>query len=414
MPSFSASDLRARVHSGFSAFELRKLLSSWGATPEETEGDSTALAHRVVRLGYKRFGLGELVHKLRAEKPLLEWPDPGSEPDERWAGPPSLTGAAAAGFTATPAPPEVAADVTVQMSERTLAETLGAAPIPAAEPAPPTVAPTLSMEAVSPWTEGPWSARGPRASAPPPSSRSQEGPPSRGLVFAEPEYFRRANAPSKPPSRAPLFIAIGAAVVAVAGVAFGAGWLIQARRGEGSAPAASAATGAPVEPRGHGPAGRAADLFDDGLRRVAETCGLDVTGTPTPEVFALAQEACGRDETLRMERAEAKRRRAGRDALDSPALDPPPRRFPQDDPPLPARQPTPPRLPAHDADFRAAPPPAPKQAPAPSCSAKCSAARDECSAGCGAEPNDASLYGAYQSCTSRCMTQETRCRRNCF
>jgi hypothetical protein len=148
MGGYDESDLRLRVQASFSLPEMRRLLLGWGATPEEAEGDARELSLRVVRLGVKRFGAGELVHKLKADKPLTEWPDPAAEADERWA----------------PQPPAPSFDV----GETTVVD------LPPAmdEPQPPSAP----------------------ASAPKPA---QAGPRSNPMVFLSPEELRRRDAPRR-------------------------------------------------------------------------------------------------------------------------------------------------------------------------------------------------------------------------
>src|SRR5688500_4609090 len=90
MTADATSELRLRLQAALSLSEMRRLLTSWGADPAEVEGDAATLAHRVVRLGDKSFGRAELVRRLRAEKPLVEWPDVAEDDAAKWAGEPTL------------------------------------------------------------------------------------------------------------------------------------------------------------------------------------------------------------------------------------------------------------------------------------------------------------------------------------
>lgn len=366
-----SSDLRFRVQTSFSSAELRKLLGDWGAPTSELEADVATLAHQVVRIGGKRFGAGELLRRLKLEKPLVEWPDI-PEDDPRWAGPISLP---------TPPPPEVAAadptHVAPDAGEVRVAPAEAAAPAPEAAPPPP---------------------EPPSVEAPPASLRQ---PPSSRVGG-----FRLEPEPPAPRAGVDPRILYGAVagMVLLAALAFGAGLLW--RRGPSTSPPSATAEG---PARGAGPAGRAADLFDASLVRVADACQIDVAGTPNNEVFQLALEACGRDEVDKL------RRRRERELAERvrPQPDDEPRRPPQllpDDDPAPSAQPSATQRP-REVD------PAPKSAPLPaaksSCTTSCNRVRAECSSGCGAEPSDASRYDAWQTCASKCVAAESRCRLGC-
>lgn len=351
--SFDANDLRLRVQSCFSLGEMRRLLLGWGASPADTEGDAGSLAQRVVRLGLKELGENELVRKLRAEKPLAEWPDPTETGDERWAGPASRTFAETK-MEGTPA-------------------TLDAAEAPA---------PSVAV---------------PR----PPSARPA------GLVFLDIDDMRRREAPNR---RWGLVAAAVAAGVLVVGGAFAAGLLLRSPS-EQAAVAPSASEGAAV--RSNGPGGKAATLLDAKLRQVAALCDLPEEPTPSVGVLMLAQEACGRDEITRQERARQRKRAEELGEAPDPAPYPDP--VPDEPPPdaVPARDRLPPGV-----RFIPKPPAPPKVDPPPkkttSCPDKCKRLRSECARSCGPEPSDASLYGAYASCTGRCVSQESQCRRSCL
>ncbi|MBK8939153.1 MAG: hypothetical protein IPM79_16375 [Polyangiaceae bacterium] len=353
MGGYDESDLRLRVQASFSLPEMRRLLLGWGATPEEAEGDARELSLRVVRLGVKRFGAGELVHKLKADKPLTEWPDPAAEADERWA----------------PQPPAPSFDV----GETTVVD------LPPAmdEPQPPSAP----------------------ASAPKPPP---PGPRSNPMVFLSPEELRRRDAPRRGWSPA----LVGVSALLLVGCVVAAGTMISRSRDSSAAAA--------VAPGPTGPAVKAASVLDDGLRRVAEGCAIDVPGQPSLEVFALAQEACGREETQAWAR---KKQREQERALTGDEPDPPSTPFRSSTPTPPVQD----RLPLK---MQAGPTGAPKAGSTPgqaapkapaggSCVSRCSRTRSECDKSCGREPTDATQYGPFQACASRCVSAETRCRREC-
>lgn len=434
---FDSNDLRVRVQSSFSTGEMKRLLMGWGASPEELEGDANSLATRVVRVGFRRFGLAELMHKLRGEKPLTEWPDPSSEPDERWAGPPSRALSQPLQPTLMDVPvgdekwmglspksaPVEAAPVSQQPSSRApfaltvhnpepevVLPDLGSEPT-GSTPSPPVIEAPVSQAAPS----APVSVPSPVAA--PPSSRQ---PQSRGLIFSDFEAMRAANSPRPQPGGVSYrTLAIAGGLVLLLGLlAFGAGLLWQARRGSRIIAAPSIPDRVNAEGRGRGPAGRAADLMDTSLLRVADLCGLTVTGTPSTEIFALSQAACSREEVQREKRSEERKRARRTLGIDDTDFDPtPPSRIPADDiddaidEPPPPRRPVP--RPVGDDPAPAKRNPASVQAP-PSCTAKCQSARSDCDASCGREPADASMYNRFQACTGACISQETRCRRACL
>lgn len=385
MGGFDESDVKLRVQASFSLPELRRLVLGWGATPEEAEGDGGALAQRAVRLGLRRFGPDELLRRLRAEKPLTEWPDPAAEEDERWAPRPPAPSLEEGEATSVDLVPPIAADPPADLQAATPAQP---------EPTPPDLA---RPEAAPPsWREP----------APAPRSTRLGGEaPSNPLVFLEPEALRRRDAPRRRWG----LLAIGAGALLLLGCAVAAGtWLTRGRQEGAATPT----------PGPQGPAVRAAGVLDEGLRRVAEGCAIDVAGQPSIEVFALAQEACGREEAQiwsRKKQRERERAVAGNDEPD-PAAQP----FRYSTPPVPIQDRLPlklqqaPAAPAGKPGPGKAEPVAPKLPPASgSCTSRCQRTRGECDKSCGKEPSDASQYGPFQACASRCVSAETRCRREC-
>ncbi len=376
MAAFDPTDLRLRVQAGMSGPELRRLLTGWGATPDElAASDASTLAHHVVRVGAKRFGPAELIRRLSVEKPLVEWPEL-PEAEERWAGPVSLPGL-------TPPPAAAAA------SEDTVVD----------RPLPPRPADEVEhAEADAPSASTPASTG---SSAP---SASNGGPASaRGELFyltpPAQDGARRGVDPR-------LVIAGLAGLSLLVVLAFVAG-LLWRRPPETPAPLASTSADAadPVPAaRRPGLAGRAADVIDQRLLQVAEACALSVNGVPTREVFELAQEACGRDEVEKRRRAREREAALGLRSYDADTTPRAPLPLPVDDEP-----PPPPRRPD-----RGPAPTKPTKAEPPSCKQACGRVRSECAEACGPEPTDASQYDRYQSCNGRCIVRETRCRGSCF
>ncbi|NUO52948.1 MAG: hypothetical protein HOV80_29225, partial [Polyangiaceae bacterium] len=330
-------ELRLRVQSGFSAGEIRRLLEAWGAAPEELEGDVGTLAHHLVRIGDKRFGVPEMARRFRAEKPLLEWPEEDWGSD-KWAGKgPGID--VETTIVDVPVPPE-----------KTVIE---AVPEEAAPPA-----------------EEPESIKAPESvKAPPPPSTKNP------MIFLEPEAMR-----AKPARQGidPKWLAIGGgALVVVVGLAFVAG--LAWRRDDAAPEAAPQAK--PDGPTLMG--ARAAGFLDQSLLSVAALCELDVDGAPTREVLIVAQESCG------PQKPGPSRRRPELGDEPAPRPDEPTRVRPRAAPePEPKRNDNPAPAPAAGGGKG-------------SCTKSCMRVQDECLGACGDEPKDAKLYDAFQQCTSK-------------
>ncbi len=349
----STRELRLLVQTSFSTGELRRLLQTWGAEAEELDGDATTLAHRLVRLGEKRFGTSEMTRRLRAEKPLLEWPEENAGSD-RWAGPaPGID--VDETVVETPAVPETVLELT------------------------PPPAPT-QIEQEPPQSAPPVSKTPPRSTANP-------------MVFLEPEALRQ-----KPARQGidPKWVAIaGGGILAVVGLAFVAGL---AWRTADAPPEPTAGAPGPTSVLGT----RAAAFFDKSLLSVAQLCELDVEGAPTVEVLGVAQEACGppKPGAARRERPE----------LD---YEPSDRREPRDPRTDPGRPEPRPDAPPRTEKKAAAGGDAAGGGGRGACTKTCMRVQDECIGACGKEPKDASLYDKYQACTSKCYTSSARCRTSC-
>lgn len=347
----SARELGLRVQAAFSVGEIRRLLEAWGATPEELDGDGQMLAHRLVSLGRKRFGAGEMTRRFRAEKPLIEWPEDDAE-SARWAGRPS-------GID----PETTVADVAAPAAD---------------EPSTPADEPSDLADEPSTLADEP------SAPADEPSEKIGPPPPTSGnpMVFLEPEAMRAR--PAVAPTRTLALGGVG--LLALTALAFAAG--LAWNRGDEPKEA-------PAEPSSI-LAQHAAATLDERLLSVASLCELDVAGRPTREVLEVAQEICGDDG------GKAPRRRSRRPELD---VEPrPPRDEPADVRP-PRSRPEP----------ATRPEPAPRDQPAGrgSCTKSCMRVQDECVTACGPEPADASLYDGYLACTGKCITASSRCRTSC-
>jgi hypothetical protein len=249
--SFDPTDLRLRVRSAFTLAELRRLLAGLGESEESVSAEgSTELAHRVVRVGAKQLGPRELLVRLRAEKPLFEWPELDDQ-DERWAGPMSLR-------MESPVTTEGEALEPSDTLVMTTPETAGGVSAP----------------------EAPGETDGPAAA-----------PPSLRFASVEPEPVRRG--------RWPWVAAIGGLVVGLGGIAFGVGtWM---GRGRVETPTASEPA-VQRAPRKGTPAGRAMTLFDKALTSVGLVCDVNVDGALTVEILEMSLEACGRDEVEKLRR----------------------------------------------------------------------------------------------------------------
>lgn len=322
---------------------------------------TTELAHQLVRVGAKTLGLQELLVRLRAEKPLFEWPVLDDH-DERWAGPMSLR--------MDPAPPSTAE-------------------VPPSD--------TLVMGAPSDSSLGDLT-----APEEPPPEAPLGGASREGALPEEPPSSRSVvSEPAAPPSTRWLaFAAIAGLVVGLAGVAFAVGTWVGRGRQE---PVANEPT-VQRAPRTRTPAGRASTLLDKALTAVGLVCDVNVDGELSVEILEMSLEACGRDEVDKL------RRQREREALEDRLEDVRPR-MPD---PASTSAPQRPRGGA-PADRTDAPDPrgGGAAAPRPSCRQSCAAGRSSCQADCGKEPSDAARYGPYQTCISHCVADESRCRLGC-
>jgi hypothetical protein len=383
------AELRLRVEGSFTGTELRQLAQKWGLVPEPTwDRSPTHLVRGLVAQADRMFGSAELVRRLRAERPLVEWPDFESDEAAKWGPRAPVSPAVSEEATLVGAPPEAAPDPTLAdlgelelpEADATVVEDEGREPPVALEPGPPPSAradaPVPSQRAAAP---------SPAPDAGPPSSAAR--PPTSRAPF--PGTFQDAGA-SSPRAREGIdpkvLVVVAGLMLALAVVAFGAG-LFWSRRGPSTeAPKAGAA------PRPNAVASRASSVLDAALLGVATRCEVDVDGAPGAEILATAQEGCGRATR------EAKRRALNDRATPAPL-----------DPSLPR-----PRADANDDDRRPSRPSTGGGAPErPTCLSRCAGVKGDCMSACGEEPSDASKFDVWQACSGRCLASESRCRLSC-
>ncbi|MFO0548582.1 MAG: hypothetical protein U0271_09355 [Polyangiaceae bacterium] len=439
MSGVDLNDLRFRVQASFSGADLRRLLETWGATQQELAGDPSALALSVVRVGVRHFGADELVRKLRSEKPLVEWPELAAADDSRWAG-----GALSARQPIAPTVDDLpearaiaaGADGTAGAAQ-TFTSTRAAGPLEGAmvdpstqTPPPPSSSsgnfaseiarsarrrptfdglPAATLQGIGPSAQGTPAPNevAPAPTPPPvaPLSTKPKTAPQPGLLFLEPSAM---TAKPQSESKTGLVLVIAGCALVLVVVAFGAGLYLSKRS---SANASAAAPSASVNEI----ALSASFVLADSLMHVADTCGLDVSGTPTREVLLLAQQACGRDEAERLRRKREKELAQLGIPPDERDQPPPPKIDATAEPTIdPRPQPTGKRT----ATPRPTPDPRPTSTattqPKPSgkC-ASCGREKNACVAACGKEPTEASLYQAFMNCNSKCFTAEAQCKLAC-
>src|SRR5258708_29976869 len=83
-------ELRLRIEGAFSVAQMCELADKWNLDRDPRwEKSGTDAAHGLLRSAEKRFGLLELVRRLRIERPLFEWPDLDEDALAEWGPPPS-------------------------------------------------------------------------------------------------------------------------------------------------------------------------------------------------------------------------------------------------------------------------------------------------------------------------------------
>jgi hypothetical protein len=237
-PAQHRGELRLRMEAAFSAPQLRELATRWGLEMSAGWDRSTAdAAHGLLREAEKRFGLLDVVRRLKRERPLVEWPDVDDAALAEW-GPPSSHAASA-----------------LAKEDATLVD---AAPPTAEAPEDASIEAPVSKKA-------------------PPSAPLAPFP---GTVVPAP--------PRQPGIDPKILIGVAAAMLLVTGLAFGAGILLSNRK-----EAAKTASSSTEGPRRPGPARMAAAIFESALGEVAERCEVEVDGPLTRDVLEFVQKDCG-------------------------------------------------------------------------------------------------------------------------
>lgn len=348
-PGVNRAELRTLVQGAFSAQRIIELGTAWGLAPPPEWARSATEAAH----GLVRDG----EKKLGIQECLRRLR--AAEPLIEW---PNVDDDASAEW----GPPSArAADPETTVVATPDAIRAAAAPAPTVDGAPASVAPSSSASA-------------------PPSKAERPAPmlPFPGTEATEP---RRNGIDPK------IVLAIGGVVLAIAVVAFGAGLLWSRGSASSGASAASASSSARI-----GPALLAAGLLEHHVVDVASRCSVPYEEGSSRDVLGMAIVLCDR-KTL---------------PDDEPPPPEPVRKKPyadlavEDDP--------------EDVRLKKRPPPTdvrdtPRPAPVPGggCLKSCRSTKSSCLSACGQEPNDASQYEAYASCTGKCVSAESRCRLGC-
>lgn len=372
MPEAEAAtlaELRRRMQGSFSPGELRDLGVALGLCHVESWDRGAESAIRdIVRRAHDGPGLGVLLDRLRLDRPLVEWPEPPSiraaepgpaQPADESRGQPSATSAS---YAPAPIP---------DLDGPTIVDPYAGPAHPAALPAEPVAGAIASSDTAQTSLVG----------APRPAATS-EGTDAPSSATSPPASWPLQNLrePDKKPGLDTRILAIAIACVALAVAVAFAGGMVFSRRG---APPSVAQGG-----RAETLAGHAANVMDGAIVEVARGCGLLVEGPPDRSVLKRAQASCGHPVNV------AGRPGGGYDPAD---IDPP-------------------KLDVAPASPRPKPITGPAETPAPPtdlCRAACKSERRTCKSACGAEPQDASAFEAFQQCHSKCLGAESTCRQRC-
>ncbi|WP_437973529.1 hypothetical protein WMF11_32495 [Sorangium sp. So ce295] len=358
----SAAEIRGRITACFSLVELRRFAEELGVPDIPWERGIQGAAYELVRRFEQRRELGPLVERLRAARPLVEWPD-------------------------TPTVPSAAS------SEPAHTDIPRPAPLPnlspMVAPSPPLEAATLAPPSIVP------TPRTPNVTAPQPANAR---PPGAAGPAQLPAGSPRAGAPARQPRRIDPRLALAAlGLVAVSLiVAFLIGRASSAPGDDaarGSAASASAAQkGAPPPAaRPDGVASRAAAAIDHRIESLARAC--EIPPGSAEDVMRRAFERCGPSPAS-----------AGHRTTPAQRSDPPAAQAPG-------------ALPASPG---AGPRPAAATGLAPAggnagCVGACERRHQACRATqCGKEPTQSTQYQRYQGCLSDCLEQASKCRLGCL
>lgn len=412
---------------------------AWSNSPQDASRD---ICRHFERSGALAF----LVEALVSAKPLVEWPEPLPAPAALPlplalppAPPPSAAPAPASASSpaalfpaptlvgpgpalppahtifaqpsphavASPAPAEPAASETsdrptpiAAVSAANILATASAGFAPATMPRPGEApAPSATAADVVPASAAvvPASADVVSASAAGPTIPDPHAPPaSLRPAAAWPGTARPASkaAPAQKSLDPRILLGAGAAVlIAAVAVAFLVG-----RASSAAEPASGGATATPL-PTDHAPiAALAAGALSDSLQRVAKACQIEVASLRGRSLFEVAYRRCGPPPPPTSDPRAILAPYAPLPADDD------------DDPPAPAdsKKPRPNRLQKADTGPSNPPPVA-----GTNCLAGCSKDHRSCTAKCGAEPKQSSLYDAYQSCLGGCLKAASRCKMAC-
>ncbi|WP_437522734.1 hypothetical protein WME79_32240 [Sorangium sp. So ce726] len=350
----SAAEIRGRITACFSLAELRRFAEELGVPDIPWERGIQGAAYELVRRFEQRRELGPLVERLRATRPLVEWPD-------------------------TPTVPSAAS------SEPAHTDIPRPAPLPNLSPM---VAPSPPLEVAT---------LAPPAIAPTPRTPNVTGP--QPAKARPPGAAGPARAPRRIDSRVALsalgLVAISLVVAFLIGRASSAPGDDAVRGLTTSASAASASAaqkGAPPPAaRLDGVASRAAAAIDHRIESLARAC--EIQPGSAEDVMRRAFERCGPSPTS-----------AGYRTTPAQRSDPPAAQAPGAPPASPGAGP------------RAAA--AGGLAPAggnTGCVGACERRHQACRATqCGKEPTQSTQYQRYQGCLSDCLEQASKCRLGCL
>jgi hypothetical protein len=438
MPQYDAQELRRRMPVCFTIGELYKLADklqvmqspSWSNNPQEAARD-------IVRHFEQSGVLAFLVDALREAKPLVEWPEPlpPKEPPPPAAAPPpgasTLLAAPAEqalefadtaidtpGDRPTPLATMSAGEILASLSRGAPDPDQQAAPAAAPAPAAPSggFAPMVMPKPGEAFPAPPSSSAAPKpplaatiADAPPSSvSAASASSPARTAGPAWPGTVSPAGAaaPAKKSLDPKILLGAGAAVLVLAvvlaffigrasssgsGTASGAG----STSASGAASASASASAAPTSDQAE-VAQHVVDALGSSLERVAKACQIEANELRGHSLFEVAYERCGQvPESV----VHVRPPRHGGDP-GSGANVPPPT----------GKQGRPGggnKLQRVDVG-----PGAPSTGGS-ACLSSCAKSHRACTAKCGAEPKQSSLYDAYQACLSGCLKASAQCKQGC-
>ncbi|WP_437912019.1 hypothetical protein WME73_32070 [Sorangium sp. So ce302] len=358
----SAAEIRGRITACFSMAELRRFAEELGVPDIPWERGIQGAAYELVRRFEQRRELGPLVERLRAARPLVEWPD-------------------------TPTVPSAAS------SEPAHTDIPRPAPLPnlspMVAPSPPLEVATLAPPASSP------TPRTPNVTGPQPANAR---PPGAAGPAQLPAGSPRAGAPARRPRRIDSRLALAA--LGLVAVSLIVAFLIgrassapgdDAARGSAASASATQKGAPPPAARPDGVASRAAAAIDRRLESLARAC--EIPPGSAEDVMRRAFERCGPPPAS-----------AGHRTTPAQRSDPPATQAPGA---LPASPGAGPRAAA-----------ATGLAPAggnAGCVGACERRHQACRATqCGKEPTQSTQYQRYQGCLSDCLEQASKCRLGCL